>query len=478
MASHPAIFGNHVIMDVAASPDGALWASSGGLGVQTVRRIDPATDAVTAYQVNAQSGSKIAAAPDGSAWVASGSTLIRVASDGQVQEFPIVDPSPTPVDINIYGLTVGADGMVWFTTPTYSGPGPSGTAAVGRFDPTTQEVEVFPLSDPDKDLGQIAADVAGRLWFTTPRGNTIGRIDPNSGQIVEFQIPTPDSKPNGITFGSDGSIWFTELNTDNIGRYDPGSGTFTEYPLETNGAVPWEIVEGPDGMIYFTELGAGGIGQLDPAKAPTGPPNESDGQAAPPFTAEGRCALPGMGLCQQQISTGGTFQIGTALTQVLPPEALTLTATLDFADGQFVAPVSGPMFESQPLDVEVGGQEAVTRVGLAGHPVLNALLPLNVTVPIDLYVSPAGSTEGGCVIGPIVQNLVEVDVPGDPLPSSPLFGDNLLSQEDMLEWTGIFEDTTFEVPEARGCGPLTTVINSLPACRPDRARTRSACRSR
>jgi hypothetical protein len=123
----------------------------------------------------------------------------------------------------------------------------------------------------------------------------------------------------------------------------------------------------------------------------------------------------------------------------------------------FIFPRSG----KQTCSERETARKAVTRVGLAGHPVLNALLPLNVTVPIDLYVSPGGSTEGGCVIGPIVQNLVEVDVPGEPSPSSPLFGDNLLSQEDMLEWTGIFEDTTFEVPEARGCGPLTTVINTL-----------------
>ncbi len=41
-----------------------------------------------------------------------------------------------------------------------------------------------------------------------------------------------------------------------------------------------------------------------------------------------------MGLCQQQVSTGGTFQIGTALTQVLPRNTLTLTATLDFGDGR------------------------------------------------------------------------------------------------------------------------------------------------
>jgi hypothetical protein len=123
------------------------------------------------------------------------------------------------------------------------------------------------------------------------------------------------------------------------------------------------------------------------------------------------------------------------------------------------------MLESRPLDVTVGGQQAVTRVGLAGPPVLNQLLLLDVTVPIDLYVSQPGNPAGGCVIGPVVQELQGVeDEEGDT--GALLAGDAALavgglSTDLTLVGTGTLEDTLFEVPVARGCGPLTDVINTL-----------------
>jgi virginiamycin B lyase len=447
----------HTVNDVVAGPEGddGIWVTPmrfSGFGDTEafVRRVDPATGAVTEYGLGESGsafGSKITVGPDGALWLThESSQLFRVSTAGEVTAFPVT--------ARPYGIAAGSDGGVWFTTPDANA---GGTAAVGRLDPATGETEMFPLSDPAKRLGYMTADRAGRLWFTTPVGNTIGRIDPGSGEIVEFEIPTENSKPIGITFANDGSLWFTEASADNIGRYDPASGQFTEYPLETLGSIPFDIVEGDDGRIYFTEAGTGRIGQLDPDKAPTGDPNPSDGRSDPPFIKEGRCPQ-GVFLCQQQVSTGGTFQIGDALNQELPPETLRLTSGIR-AVGPMVQPTSGPMLESQPLDTVVGGQEAVTRVGLAGPALVNQVLPtLDVTVPIDLFVSPVGSTEGGCVIGPIVQELAQVpDDEGDM--GATLAGDAAL--QNVRVQPGMFADETFAVPEARGCGALTPVINSL-----------------
>jgi virginiamycin B lyase len=468
-AGHTSDFFGHVLNDVVAAPDGGIWASpeNGAGGPSFARRIDPATGAVTEFAIGERGdvSSKIAVGPEGDLWITSPSQgeLVRLTTAGDMTAFPLADPDFPGVTPHPYGIAAGGDGGVWFTTPDPNDASPP--AAVGRLDPTTGETQLFPLSDPTKLLGYMTADVAGRLWFTTPDGNTIGRIDPSSGQIVEFEIPTPDSKPMGITFAGDGSLWFTEANADNIGRYDPASGTFTEYPLETEGSLPFDIVEGPDGKIYFTELGTGRIGQLDPAKAPVGPPNPSDGESVPPFAEEGRC--PAGALCQQQVNlTGSTFQIGTALNQELPPETLKLTAGVDLNSGSLVPPESGPMLESQPLDVVVGGQQAVTRVGLAGPPVLNNLLPLDVTVPVDLYVSQPGNPEGGCVIGPVVQELGSIPDDEGDLGIQLLAGDGAMAERGLGEafalfGGGTFEDTMFEVPEARGCGALTDVINTL-----------------
>jgi virginiamycin B lyase len=464
----------HAINDVVAGPDGGIWATplTDGLfgGGRFLRRVDPATGEVTEFDLGVEDvglGSKIAVGPDGAMWVTNppqfgDSAIIRVTTAGDVTSFPLSDPDFTG-DISPYGIAIGGDGGVWFTTPDTSFTG--STAAVGRLDPDTGETEMFPLPNPDDLMGYMTADRAGRLWFTTTRGNAIGRIDPSSGQIVEFEVPTSDSKPIGITFADDGSLWFTEANADNIGRYDPASGEFTEYPLETQGSAPFDIVEADDGKIYFTEAGTGRIGQLDPDKAPIGPPNPSDGSAKPPFAEQGRCPGPPL-LCQQQVSlTGGTFQIGDALTQELPAETLTLTAGV--SSPELLPPATGPMLEAVPLDVEVGGQEAVTRIGLAGPVLLNSLFPLDVTVPIDLYVSQPGNPEGGCVIGPIVQELGQVnDAEGDTgvflgFDPTMVANDQLGVDNVAVLNTGTFEDTTFAVPEARGCGALTTVINTL-----------------
>jgi virginiamycin B lyase len=453
-------FNGHYLADITTGPDGNLWASS--FDGQTVRKIDPATGDVETFPVSGVQASQITAGPEGddSVWLLGSAALERVAMDGSVTAFPL-GASGDPVNFQPYTLAVGGDGAVWFAGPAYSGAEDGVDPAVGRLDPATGATTVFPLADPTEQIGEMTADVAGRLWFTTSRGDTIGRIDPSSGQIVEFKIPTEDAKARGIAFADDGTIWFTELNPDNIGRYDPASGQFTEYPLETQGSLPWEIVQGPDGMIYFSELGTGKIGQLDPNKAPVGDPNPSNGVATPPFTEDGRCADPGNGLCQQQVNIGGNFKIGTALDQQLPPGLLSLTATLSFQTGQFKAPVKGPMFESQPLDVVVGGTPATTRIGLAGFPTLNSLLPLAVTVPVDLYVSQPGNPAGGCVIGPVVQDLAAVNDDEGDAGAQLLYGDPMLSFEDMLLSGGTLADSTFTVPEARGCGALTDIINNL-----------------
>jgi streptogramin lyase len=459
----------HLVSDITAAPDGSLWASS--VDGQAVRKIDPATGAMTAFPSAGRTFSKIVPGPLGedAVWQIGNGSLQRVAMDGSITDYPL-GVSGDPVDFPPYALAGGGDGAVWFAGPTLID---GGTPSIGRLDPATGATTVFPLPNSADRIGGMTADRAGRLWFTIagpPDESAIGRIDPSSGEIVTFKTPTPDSKPAGITFADDGSLWFTETNPDNIGRYDPATGEFTEYPLETQGSLPWEIVQGPDGLIYFTETGTGKIGQLDPNKAPAGDPNPSNGIATPPFTEDGRCADPGQGLCQSQTNTGGSFKIGDALDQQLPADLLNLTATLSFVTGGLEPPVKGPMLASQPLDVEVAGTPATTQIGLSGRPQLVSLFPFEVLVPVDLYVSQPGNPAGGCVIGPLQQDLFGIeDDEGDT--GAVLYFDPLLGQEDLIFSTGLLADgpdipTTatspgFDVPLARGCGALTDIINNV-----------------
>jgi len=473
----PGAFGGHMIGDVVTGPDGDIWASPDSLGtVGVVRHIDPATGDVSEFDLptNPGIGSKIAVGPDDALWLTSQTNeLMRVTTSGDITEFPLSDPNFPDVSMTPYGIAAGGDGNIWFSTPFLGTPGTPGTVGLGRLDPDTGETTFFPLSggpNPIEGIGYLTTDAAGRIWFADAGRGAIGRIDPQAPtpQIVEFAIPTPNSKPVGVAFAPDGSIWFTEQNADNVGRYDPASGLFTEYPLETLGSLPFDITVGPDGKVYFTEMGTGKVGQLDPNKAPAGDPNPSDGKAQPPFAVKGACEIPNLFLCQQQVNlTGSTFDIGTALHQDLPPETLKLTGGIAFTAGPpiLAPPAVGPMLEAKPLDVEVAGTPATTKIGLAGAPNLTSVIPIAITVPIDLYVSQPGNPAGGCVIGPVIQNLVQVnDDEGDF--GSPLAGDIIMASVGTpgnltVAGLGTFEDTTFSVPEARGCGALTDIINTV-----------------
>jgi virginiamycin B lyase len=469
----------HGINDVVAGPDGGIWATpmvgelSFGANLPRVRRFDPGTEdvsesdpTVAGVNLSNTSGEKITVGPDGALWMTGTNELIRITTGGDVSSFPLADPNFPDITVHPYAIATGGDGALWFTSNPYFDDQP---ATIGRFDPATEETTLFPLAEPTDKLGLMTADVAGRLWFINVTGNKIGRIDPMAPepQIVQFAIPTADSRPAGIAFAGDGSLWFTEQNPDNIGRYDPASGLFTEYPLETQGSMPFDITVGPDGKIYFTETGTGKIGQLDPNKAPVGPPNTSDGSSQPPFGDTGRCDVPTFFLCQQQVNlSGSTFDIGTALHQELPPETLTLTAGVDLASANILAPPAfGPMLEAKPLDVVVAGTPATTKIGLSGPPRLTSLFPVGSVVPIDLFVSQPGNPAGGCVIGPVVQDLFGVDDEEGDLGTGLAYDPLLVAGFDVghvtAVWTGTLEDTSFEVPEARGCGALTDIINNV-----------------
>jgi|GEM_PF-5896638 len=62
------------------------------------------------------------------------------------------------------------------------------------------------------DVYALTAGPDGNVWFTGNDGNKIGKIT-SSGIITEFPIA---GGPNGITACPDGNLWFTEHETHMI----------------------------------------------------------------------------------------------------------------------------------------------------------------------------------------------------------------------------------------------------------------------
>jgi streptogramin lyase len=235
----------------------------------------------------------LAAGPDGKVWFSDETALPHSVGfftpAGAVSSFRVPCDGCDGTGNNnlayIEGMTVTADGNLWFLYTRVDGSGSFVDGGlnnyVGRMTPAGSFTQ-FPV--PTKYAfrrfaysvnghSTITSGPDGNLWFTEPYGNRIGKITP-AGALSEYSLPCtrvipafPEnlitSRPTGITAGPDGNLWFMESECDRIGRLTP-SGVLAEFPL-ASGSTPVSIVTGSDGNLWFLEYGMNKIGRITPA---------------------------------------------------------------------------------------------------------------------------------------------------------------------------------------------------------------------
>ena len=210
---------------------------------------------------------------------------------------------PTAAPTDLYGITKGPDGAVWF--------GESRTAKIGRVAPdgtitefsTTRGKSALSTrrrarrkhlvrgrrqrrtNDPER-TGHVFSRRAGWAWAGSailrtsrpvPEGalwyaDGVGRIGKITTAGVVTIFPLPPSQhvgayPYTIAAGPDGNLWFTDGDDQEIERMTP-TGVLTDFPV--TGFRPYDITAGPDGAMWFTIQpaaggGPGGIGRITTA---------------------------------------------------------------------------------------------------------------------------------------------------------------------------------------------------------------------
>lgn len=205
-----------------------------------------------------------------------------------------------PTAAEPHGLAIADDGSVWWTGK-YGG-------VIGRLDPRTGRMRVFPLPDrysqpiyirqgcgamyftelTHSAIGSITtngrikeyitptnpADGGSRpiavairhcqVWFTEERGHRVGVLDPNTGKIIEYRIPRPSDQLAGLAFDRTGTLWL-ELNgqtgVDAVGRVGAHMKVRL-FDVPTRDATLHRIILGPHGNMWFTELTADTVGYI------------------------------------------------------------------------------------------------------------------------------------------------------------------------------------------------------------------------
>jgi streptogramin lyase len=262
-----AIVGNFV----GVNPAGTTPMANGGDGIRVVNASNNMIGSTNPADRNVASGNAL----DGIhvegtiATPATGNLIqgnfVGVAADGKSSLLAASGPQPT-------GITLGADGNLWFTE--------SANNAIGRIT-TAGVVTEFSLAGLQAGSGpiDIVSDPANNLlYFTEKNVGRVGSINPLAGsdaailasETQSVVVPSgAGAGVSGITLGPDGNLWFTEVNVDRVGNITPNLATGNEFSTGiTPGAAPENIVTGADGALWFTEFG-NAVGRITTAGAVT-----------------------------------------------------------------------------------------------------------------------------------------------------------------------------------------------------------------
>ena len=222
---------------------GSLWVPN--CGDQTMSRVDLKTNQVTATIKTTVANS------EGGIAAGAGSIWLMTDAKGTLARF---DPATntvvaeTYVASGSYGLAFGED-AVWVTSTEHS--------TVARVDPRTNlVVETITVG---KSPRFIAAG-GGAVWTLNQGDGSVSRIDPKTNKVVatiEVGVPGPGGE---IAYG-EGSVWVTSFEFP-LSRIDPSRNAVVQQFAGPGG----DAVRVGLGSVWLSNLRAGNVWRLDPRR--------------------------------------------------------------------------------------------------------------------------------------------------------------------------------------------------------------------
>ncbi len=145
--------------------------------------------------------------PDGNIWTSAVTHRAAIRIDVKTLEVKRWDSPDADAH---YGITIDAEGRVWFAN--YGGHG--GHGGVSFFDPKTEKWKVIPGSTGNL-WRSVAADDKGRIWVSNnggPFGCGLLQIDGDDETITNFHTFTQCGTPVGVGLDGKGKVWMIDYN--------------------------------------------------------------------------------------------------------------------------------------------------------------------------------------------------------------------------------------------------------------------------
>ncbi len=173
---------------------------------------------------------------------------------GQVRIWPSVLRNPT-----LHDILADSEENLWITA--------SRANKVVKFDTTSHEYTIWDVPESFSRWAHTGdLDPDGNFWFTLEHGEGhVAKLEPGTGKMTQFPAMTKQGAPYGLEIDSSGDIWFTELEGHKVGKINRETGELSEFDLPTPGAGPRRIQMDSQGKLWLTEFYADKIARLDPA---------------------------------------------------------------------------------------------------------------------------------------------------------------------------------------------------------------------
>jgi virginiamycin B lyase len=184
--------------------------------------------------------------------------MIRPTEEGRRAVFTEWDLSR---DVKESGIAwVDRQGTIWFNAETKKG-----FNGIGRLDPHTNEVKVWPSSLQHALFHDVIGDAEGNLWITASQANKIVKFDTQTDEYTLWDVPLTNSRfPHTGDFDPDGNFWFTlALGHGAVAKLDLRTGIVTEYPTLTENSEAYGLKIDREGSVWFTELRGNKLGKID-----------------------------------------------------------------------------------------------------------------------------------------------------------------------------------------------------------------------
>lgn len=271
----------------------------------------PAQAAVSVFPLPTSNAGveRIVTAPDGSMWFIETEVgkVGRITTSGQIQEFDLPPTTTGSVDGSVYGIDIGADGVVWVTydygrkiVSLNPATGARAIYGLGSY-PYGGAVRVgadgrvfVTMNYDDSGIATLAPGASGFFWSANAPAcddvlgragdgsmwcqggdasgqDTIVKVNADASGGTTYPLPSDATYPNGLAAGPVGSIWFTRSssgtiftspNSGSVGYLDQASGA-TQIWQTGSRTAPTDLVMGPDRQMWFVNAGAApGIGHI------------------------------------------------------------------------------------------------------------------------------------------------------------------------------------------------------------------------